>query len=209
MTAPTLARELDDTGHEEGVKAFVASVIALIRTQAAAISGNVLVVLPVCLLVLFAGNVMHANLISPEKAHATLHSFSLLGPTPLYAALTGVAAGASSLLAGWADNWFVLHRVGDALTYNRCASRSVRPVPRSSRTSAGRTWPAWSRTSAGLMLGLVPAIVTVFMFPFEVRHVTLSAGSIGIALGVLGKARHARAVVPAPACSAWRSSTCS
>ena len=29
---------------------------------------------------------MHANLISPEKAHATLHSFSLLGPTPLYAA---------------------------------------------------------------------------------------------------------------------------
>ncbi|OXH81317.1 hypothetical protein CA830_41040, partial [Burkholderia multivorans] len=64
---------------------------ALIRTQAAAISGNVLVVLPVCLLVqLFAAGVLHVNVISPEKAHATLHSFSLFGPTPFYAALTGV-----------------------------------------------------------------------------------------------------------------------
>ena len=61
------------------------------------------------------------------------------------------------------------------------------------------------------MLGLVPAIVTVFMFPFEVRHVTLSAGSIGIALGVLGKDTLGTPELggPAPACSAWRSSTCS
>ncbi|QFS35754.1 site-specific recombinase [Burkholderia cepacia] len=190
MTAPTLARELDDTGHDEGVKAFVASVIALIRTQAAAISGNVLVVLPVCLLVqLFAGNLLHANLISPEKAHATLHSFSLLGPTPLYAALTGVLLWASSLLAGWADNWFVLHRVGDALTYNRRLRLTLGAAGAAKLAHFCRSNVAGvvANVGLGLMLGLIPAIVTVFMFPFEVRHVTLSAGSIGIALGVLGK----------------------
>ncbi|MCA8380060.1 site-specific recombinase [Burkholderia cenocepacia] len=190
MTAPTLARELDDTGHEEGVKTFVASVIALIRTQAAAISGNVLVVLPVCLLVqLFASNVLHANLISPEKAHATLHSFSLLGPTPFYAALTGVLLWASSLLAGWADNWFVLHRVGDALTYNRRLRLTLGATGAAKLAHFCRSNVAGvvANVGLGLMLGLVPAIVTVFMFPFEVRHVTLSAGSIGIALGVLGK----------------------
>ncbi|RQV65366.1 hypothetical protein DF024_11575 [Burkholderia cenocepacia] len=190
MTAPTLARELDDTGHDEGVKAFVGSVIALIRTQAAAISGNVLVVLPVCLLVqLFASNVLHANLISPEKAHATLHSFSLLGPTPLYAALTGVLLWASSLLAGWADNWFVLHRVGDALTYNRRLRLTLGAAGAAKLAHFCRSNVAGvvANVGLGLMLGLVPAIVTVFMFPFEVRHVTLSAGSIGVALGVLGK----------------------
>ncbi|OXI72404.1 hypothetical protein CFB81_03200 [Burkholderia sp. AU28863] len=190
MTAPTLARELDDTGHDEGVKAFVGSVIALIRTQAAAISGNVLVVLPVCLLVqLFAGNVLHANLISPEKAHATLHSFSLLGPTPFYAALTGVLLWASSLLAGWADNWFVLHRVGDALTYNRRLRLTLGAAGAAKLAHFCRSNVAGvvANVGLGLMLGLVPAIVTVFMFPFEVRHVTLSAGSIGVALGVLGK----------------------
>lgn len=169
MTAPTLARELDDTGHEEGVKAFVASVIALIRTQAAAISGNVLVVLPVCLLVqLFASNVLHANLISPEKAHATLHSFSLLGPTPFYAALTGVLLWASSLLAGWADNWFVLHRVGDALAYNRRLRLTLGAAGAAKLAHFCRSNVAGvvANVGLGLMLGLIPAIVTVFMFPF-------------------------------------------
>ncbi|WP_175671064.1 site-specific recombinase [Burkholderia ambifaria] len=190
MTAPTLARELDETGHDEGVKAFVASVIALIRTQAAAISGNVLVVLPVCLLVqLFAGHLLHGNLISPEKAHSTLHSFSLLGPTPFYAALTGVLLWSSSLLAGWADNWFVLHRVGDALTYNRRLRLTLGASGAAKLAHFCRSNVAGvvANVGLGLMLGLVPAIVTVFLFPFEVRHVTLSAGSIGIALGVLGK----------------------
>ena len=120
MTAPTLARELDGVGTPAGVDSFVSSVTALMRTQAAAVLGNVLLVFPVCFGVQCLWHALfHTNLISPEKAHSTLHSFSLIGPTPFYAALTGVLLWSSSLLAGWADNWFVLHRVGDAIAYNR------------------------------------------------------------------------------------------
>ncbi|AOJ79839.1 hypothetical protein WS86_03835 [Burkholderia savannae] len=190
MTAPTLARELDGTGHDEGVKQFVSSVIALIRTQAAAICGNVLVVLPVCFAVqMFASSVLHANVISPEKAHATLKSFSLIGPTPIYAALTGVLLWASSLLAGWADNWFVLHRVGDALAYNRRLriTLGVAGAAKLAHFCRSNVAGVVANVGLGLMLGLVPAIVSAFAFSFEVRHVTLSAGSIGVALGVLGK----------------------
>lgn len=190
MTAPTIARELDDIGHEEGIRQFVASVVALIRTQAAAISGNVLVVLPVCFAVqMFASTVLHANVISPQKAHATLQSFSLFGPTPIYAALTGVLLWASSLLAGWADNWFVLHRVGDALTYNRRLRMTLGVAGAAKLAHFCRSNVAGviGNVGLGLMLGLVPAIVSAFAFSFEVRHVTLSAGSIGVALGVLGK----------------------
>ncbi len=189
MTAPTLARELDDTAHDEGVRQFVSSVIALIRTQAAAIAGNVLVVLPVCLLVqLFASAVLHTNVITPQKAHATLQSFSLVGPTPFYAALTGVLLWSSSLLAGWADNWFVLHRVGDALTYNRRLRITLGAAGAAKLAHFCRSNVAGvvGNVGLGLALGLVPAIVTAFAFSFEVRHVTLSAGSIGVALGVLG-----------------------
>ncbi|WP_431821475.1 site-specific recombinase [Burkholderia sp. F1] len=190
MTAPTLARELDGTAQDDGVKQFVSSVIALIRTQAAAICGNVLVVLPVCLLVqLFSSGVLHANLISPQKAHATLQSFSLLGPTPFYAALTGVLLWSSSLLAGWADNWFVLHRVGDALAYNRRLRLTLGAAgaAKLARFCRSNVAGVVGNVGLGLMLGLVPAIVTAIAFSFEVRHVTLSAGSIGIALGVLGR----------------------
>lgn len=190
MTAPTLARELDGTTHEAGVKHFVSSVIALIRTQAAAICGNVLVVLPVCFLVqMFASGVLHTNLISPQKAHATLQSFSLLGPTPLYAALTGILLWSSSLLAGWADNWFVLHRVGDALAYNRRLrlTLGVAGAARLAHFCRANVAGVVGNVGLGLMLGLLPAIVSAVAFSFEVRHVTLSAGSIGIALGVLGR----------------------
>lgn len=190
MTAPTLARELDGVGTPAGVNSFVSSVTALMRTQAAAVLGNVLLVFPVCLGVQLLWHALfNANIISPEKAHATLHSFSLLGPTPFYAALTGVLLWSSSLLSGWADNWFVLHRVADALAYNR-RLRMTLGVAGAARLAAfcrSNVAGVVGNITLGLMLGLVPAILTAFAFAFEVRHVTLSAGSIGVALGVLGK----------------------
>ncbi|MFC4708761.1 MULTISPECIES: site-specific recombinase [Paraburkholderia] len=191
MTAPTLARELDGANEPAGRARFVSSVVALIRTQAAAVLGNVLLVFPACLAIQLAfGWLFHANLITPAKAHATLQSFSLIGPTPFYAALTGVLLWASSLFAGWADNWFVLHRVEDALAWNRRlrmtlgASGAARLAHFCRVNAAG----VWGNLVLGMMLGLVPAIVSAVAFHFEVRHVTLSAGSIGVALGVLGTA---------------------
>jgi len=190
MTAPTIARELDGASTPEGVDSFVSSVVALIRTQAAAVLGNVMLVFPVSLGVqLLWHAVFHANIISPEKAHATLRSFSLLGSTPFYAALTGVLLWSSSLIAGWADNWFVLHRVGDALTYNRRLRMTLGATgaARLAKFCRSNVAGVVGNITLGLMLGLVPAILTAFAFTFEVRHVTLSAGSIGVALGVLGK----------------------
>ena len=189
MTAPTIARELDGAGTPKGVDSFVSSVVALIRTQAAAVFGNVMLVFPVCLGVqLLWHTIFHADIIPPEKAHATLHSFSLIGPTPFYAALTGVLLWSSSLLAGWADNWFVLHRVADALTYNRRLRMTLRPAgaARLARFCRSNVAGVVGNITLGLMLGLVPAVLTALAFTFEVRHVTLSAGSIGVALGVLG-----------------------
>jgi site-specific recombinase len=189
MTAPTIAHQLDDAGTPEGLERFVGSVIALVRTQAAAIFGNLMLVFPVCLLVQLAwAHLFHGNLISVEKAHHTLASFSLLGATPLYAALTGVLLWSSSLLSGWAENWYALHKLGDVLTYHR----RLRMV--FGDAGAARIAAFWQRNLAGivgnaalgLMLGLVPAILTAFALPFEVRHVTLSTGSIAVAMGVLG-----------------------
>jgi site-specific recombinase len=189
MTAPTLARELDGVGTPAGVDSFVSSVTALMRTQAAAVLGNVLLVFPVCLAVqLLWQALFHADIISPEKAHATLRSFSLWGPTPFYAALTGVLLWSSSLIAGWADNWFVLHRVADALAYNRRLriTLGAAGADRLAQFCRANVAGVVGNITLGLMLGLVPAILTAFAFSFEVRHVTLSAGSIGVALGVLG-----------------------
>ena len=194
MTAPMLAQKLDGIGTPQGMHDFVQAVVALIRTQAAAIFGNLVAVLPVCLLVqLLAHALFGANLLNPDKARATIHSFSLLGATPLWAAMTGVLLWVSSLLSGWADNWFVLHRLRDVLSYNR-RLRFVfgeRGAARFANFSRHNVAGVVGNFTLGMMLGLMPAILTAFALPYEVRHVTVAAGSIGTAIGVLGSAAFA------------------
>jgi site-specific recombinase len=189
MTAPALAQKLDNVGKPEGRAAFVEETIALIRSQVAAIVGNLALVFPVALAVqLAATKLFDLNLISEEKAHATIHSFSLLGPTPFFAAFTGILLWLASLTAGWADNWFALHRLHDALAYQRRLkwvfgeARAHRIANFAKHHVAGVV----SNVSLGLMLGLLPTILAFVGLPIEARHVTLSTGSIAAAIGVLG-----------------------
>ncbi len=144
---------------------------------------------PVALAIQWLANkILGANLITPAKAIATIESFSILGPTPLYAAFTGVLLWLSSLIAGWADNWFALHKVHDVMAYNR----RLRYVL--GEHGALRVADFWKRNmsgisanvSLGFLLGLGPEILSFFGPHMEVRHVTLSTGSVGTALGVLG-----------------------
>lgn len=189
MTAPAIASKLDDVDTPAGMDAFVGEVIALVRTQAAAIFGNLAMVFPFCLLVQWAVSAaLGMNTISPEKAHATLTSFSIFGVTPLFAILTGVLLWFSSLISGWADNWFALHGIGDVLAYNR-RLRFVFGRNGAARLADGcrrHIAPVLGNLTLGFMLGLVPAVLTAFALPFEVRHVTLSTGSIATSIGVLG-----------------------
>jgi site-specific recombinase len=128
-------------------------------------------------------------LVGTAKADYVLHSLTLLGPTALFAAFTGVLLFASSLIAGWAENWFVFHRLDSAIAWN------PRIVARLGAARAQR-WSRWWRQnisglagniSLGMMLGLVPALAAIVGLPIEVRHVTLSTGQLGAAI-VFGQA---------------------
>jgi site-specific recombinase len=189
MTAPALAQKLDDVSSVEGRSAFVEETLALIRSQVAAITGNLALVFPVALSVqLAAFHFFEKDLLTAEKAQKVIESFSLLGPTPLFAAFTGVLLWLSSLTAGWADNWFALHRLHDAIAYQRRLkrvfgeSRAGRFADFAKRHVAGIV----ANVSLGVMLGLVPSVLAFIGLPIEVRHVTLSTGSIAAAVGVLG-----------------------
>ena len=189
MTAPALAHRLDQVSRPEGLDRFVDDTVAMIRSNAAAIAGNLVAVAPVAFLAQWlAGRFFHTDLISAAKAMATIDSFSILGPTPLYAIFTGVLLWASSLAAGWADNWFALHRVHDVIAYHRRLRFMVGPQ------GAQRIASFWKRNlsgivanvSLGFMLGLGPEILSFFGPHMEVRHVTLSTGAVATAVGVLG-----------------------
>lgn len=189
MTAPAMAAKLAHTHDDAGVEGFVDEAVHLIRSQMAGIIGNLAVVAPLVLLVqVLAWVAMGRPLLSEATAHYTLKHLTLLGPTAWYAAFTGVLLFLSSLLAGWVENWFVLHRLDSALRWN----------PRiRTRLGAARAerWASWWRQnisglaanlSLGFMLGLVPVFASFLALPLDVRHVTLSTGQIMAALGTLG-----------------------
>lgn len=191
MTAPAMAQRLGDVSTPAKVEAFVDDVAHLLRSQAAGVFGNVGAVAPLVLLGQLLWIALSGRpLVGAEQAEHVLHSLTLLGPTALFAAFTGVLLFVSSLLAGWVENWFVLHRLDSALAWNPAVV---------ARLGAGRAqrWAGWwrhnisavtSNVSLGLMLGLLPPVLDFFGLPLDVRHVTLSAGQLGAAAGALGTA---------------------
>jgi site-specific recombinase len=113
---------------------------------------------------------------------------TLLGPTALFAAFTGVLLFISSLIGGWVENWFVWHRLDSAIAWN------PRIVAALGADRAQRWALYWrnhisgfsSNISLGLMLGIVPVVAVFFGLPLQVRHITLSMGQLSAAVGALG-----------------------
>jgi site-specific recombinase len=189
MTAPAMAAKLKDINSDTAVAEFVDEVTHLVRSQVAAVFGNVFMVVPVVLLVnlvllLLAGQPM----VSQQQALYVLQSLSLLGPTLVWAAFTGVILFASSMVGGWFENWFVLHRLDSAIAHNPRFT-SVLGADRSTRWSGFMRQNCSgfaSNISLGFMLGLIPAITGFFGLELQVRHVTLSAGQLAAAGAALG-----------------------
>jgi len=200
MTAPAMADKLAGIGREArrgdapgqddaAVEGFVDEVAHLIRSQAAGIFGNLGAVIPVVLAAQFAAQAAFGRpLVSTHDAQHVIDTITLLGPTAFFAAFTGVLLFASSIVAGWIENWFVLNKLDSAIAWN------PRIVARLGEARA-RRWAAWwraniaglaSNTVLGLMLGIVPVVLLFFGLPIEVRHVTLSTGQLAAAVSTLG-----------------------
>ena len=189
MTAPAMAAKLKEIDSDTGVAEFVDKVTQLVRSQVAAVLGNVLVVYPAVLgLALLIAQAIGGPAISQHQAEHVLDSLHLLGPSLLFAAFTGVLLFASSIIAGWTENWFVLNRLDSAIHYNPRITRLLGPerAARWARFLRENISGFAANISLGFMLGLVPAFAGFFGLALDVRHVTLSTGQMGAASAVLG-----------------------
>ncbi|MDF1481078.1 site-specific recombinase [Extensimonas sp. H3M7-6] len=189
MTAPAMAAKLHELGGGEAVESFVDEVTHLVRSQVAAVLGNVLVVFPAVLaLAALLAWATGAPAISTAQAKHVLESLHLLGPSLAFAALTGVLLFASSIVAGWAENAFVLYRLDSALRYHPgiTARLGVARAARWAQFLRHNVSGLAANVSLGFMLGLVPALAGFFGLGLDVRHVTLSTGQVAAACAALG-----------------------
>ncbi len=191
MTAPAMAARLKQLGSGEAIESFVDEVTHLVRSQVAAVLGNVFTAFPVVLLLCWGWQLaLGKPLLSANDAKHTLESISIMGPAALFAAFTGVLLFCASICAGWAENWFVLHHLESALRFNPRIS-AVLGEERAAR------WAHFMRThisgfasniSLGVMLGMLPPLLAFVGIGLEARHVTLSTGQVAGAAAYYGLA---------------------
>jgi site-specific recombinase len=110
--------------------------------------------------------------------------FPLHSLTIPFAIVTGIFLWLSSLATGWTANYVALTRMESAI------ARSLRIRHRlgAKRANSIAHWVKHHAAGSvgyivlGFLLGSVPILVSLFGIPLEVRHVTLSAASLGYAL---------------------------
>ena len=189
MTAAALARTIHSTTGKQQLDELVAMIAKMCRSQFAAAMGNVFTVIPVAFVIdlLWTGASGH-HFLDAKTSAASLASFDPLhSGTIFFAALTGVLLWLSSLGAGWFENWVTYSRLPDALRHHPIG----RYVGRSRMQKLGDAVATGAAGFGGnVMLGVLLAVVPIagnFLgVPLEVRHITLSTGSIAFSTCTLG-----------------------
>lgn len=192
-TAAVLARSVQGgEGHRARLRAFVTVFRSTVRLQIAGLFGNVIVAGPLALVVDQAfRRIAGRHLVSEHTAEHILTSTSLLGPSFLFAGLTGVFLWVSSLVGAFGDNWTRSAALADRLATNRRVLRRIEATRARAWADlvVGRVGGLAGNATLGLLLGLVPAAFVIAHLPIEIRHVTVSTSAVALALSQGGGTR--------------------
>ena len=189
MTAATLAgiiRQSRGVERWNNISSFAADIS---RTQLAAAFSNVIAV---CLgAVLFEklwARMFQMHYLAAESAHhvtTTLHPFT--SGTAIFAAFTGVLLWLAAVIGGWFENFAVYHRVPEAIAQHPLGLRVGASTMRRVADWMERNLASWSTSIVlGYLLGFSPVVARFFGIPLDVRHVTLSTGTLALAAARFG-----------------------
>ena len=195
MTGATLAHIIKDCRNTSKVDELITYVQRIFRTQLAAALGNIIavgggaVVFSILWKFLFG-----ATFLSADTADYAVKSLNpLRSGTIFYAALTGVILWLSSLAGGWIENWAVYHQLPRAIAEHRWGAVLKPEILFRLSESFSKNIAGWGGSIVlGFMLGMTPTLGLFFGLPLDVRHVTLSTGTVALGLasrgpGVLGR----------------------
>jgi len=117
------------------------------------------------------------------RIHHPIHSVTIFS-----ALMTGVWLWAASLVAGGAENYFVLKELPGAIASNRLLRRLF-GASRTNRLSRFLTQQAsgfGGNIGFGVLLGFMPMLFVLLGLPLEVRHVTFVTGQLVFAACEVG-----------------------
>jgi len=187
MPAATAATLVD--AMEDPAKDHMASLRAISQAQTVVTLGNLLGAIPGSIAIdrIWRAVSGHPFLTQAEAIHGVHSVIPHQSPTIAFAIVTGVLLWLSSLATGWVANYVVMSRLESAISNSLRLRRRLgfRGEARLADWVAHHAAGSAGYIALGFLLGTVPVLVTLFGIPLEVRHVTLSAASLGYALDAM------------------------
>jgi len=117
----------------------------------------------------------------------TLHPYA--SGTAVFAIITGVILWLAALIGGWMENAAVYYRFVEALAQHPFLARLGKVRMRKLTHIVRHNMGGWFTSIAlGYLLGFAPEVGKFFGVPLDVRHVTLSTGTLALAAARFGTA---------------------
>jgi site-specific recombinase len=190
MTAATIADAVS------GIRASVRDleklatlVVDLLRSQLAAIVGNVAIAMPTAMAIAWLLNSsLGRPFIDADKAHHLLHDISPFESLALpHAAIAGVCLFLAGLVSGYYDNLAAYERMRERIEHAHWL-RALLGAQRQSRFAAyahDNLGALAGNVFFGFALGTMPTLGMLTGLPLDIRHVTFASANFGFALVAL------------------------
>jgi site-specific recombinase len=190
VTAATFAGIVRTTYGRARLEKLVQFIGRITQSQLASAAGNLLAVGLGCIVFahLWAFVFSRPFLAVPSAEHVYETLEPLASGTLLFAALTGVILWISALAGGWFENLAVFNRVPEAIAHHPLGRRFGHERMKRLADSVDTNLSGWTTSVVlGYLLGFVPAIGSFLGIPLDVRHVTLSTGTLVLAASSFGR----------------------
>jgi site-specific recombinase len=189
MTAATLAGIVRDNRGMARYSKIAEFAADICRTQLAAAFGNIITV---CIGAVIFEKVWerlfkthYLPQASAQHVYQTLHPFT--SGTAIFAAFTGVILWMAAMIGGWFENFLVYHRIPEAIRQHPVGTRVGAARLNRFADWLERNIAGWSTSiSLGMLLGFSPVLARFFGISLDVRHVTLSTGTLALAAARFG-----------------------
>jgi len=186
FTASAIAASLDSTkfSGRPDLYSLALTIARACRSQIASFAGNLLLVFPLTYLLAMVFNVATGSKIATgAEADALLaaqHPFQSLAL--LYACFTGFFLFLSGLIAGWVENYVVYAQLPQRLKFHPALTQSLSKKQLSYLVNLvqNNLGSIAGSISLGFFLGMAGIIGKGLGLPFDIRHITISAGNTAI-----------------------------
>lgn len=190
VTAATFAGIVRSTHGQERLEKLASFIGRICQSQLASAVGNLIAVCLGCLafaeLWKLAFSKHFLTISSAEYVYDSLDP--LRSGTAIYAIITGVILWISALAGGWFENFATYNHIPAAIAQHPLGRRFGHQRMEKLAEFVDANISGWVTCIVlGYLFGLTPEVGKFFGFPLDVRHVTLTTGTLALAAASFGR----------------------